>query len=103
MSEEKIATLVKLQPKNGYLLVEARQKGEMAETKSGIVLPDDIDSDHQTSMARVIATCDVSEYKIGDIVLFSKLMPDDVMVEDKDGKRITCWFVREEDIKGLIK
>ncbi|MCH7748248.1 MAG: hypothetical protein IH939_09135 [Acidobacteria bacterium] len=91
-----------LQPKNGYLIVKALEPKKMTET--GIVLPEGAqeDDEQQTSFCEVLAIPDESEYKKGETVLFSKLVPDDVMVE-VDGKKELWWFVKETDVKAILK
>lgn len=93
---------MKLQPKNNYLIVKAVEPKKA--TASGLVLPEgaELDADHQTSYGEVVATTSGSEYNAGDTVLFSKLVPDDVMVEDTKGKKLTYWFVLESDIKAVV-
>ena len=86
--------------KNGYLAVQPLE-GEK-ETDSGIIVPENADEQSQTTHAKVYAVTEGSYYKKGDVVLFSKLVPDDVQVEDEKGKRVELWFVLESDIKAKV-
>ena len=87
---------------NDYLAVKEMPRKES--TKTGIILPDKVeeDGDAQTSHCEVVAVCEGSIYTPGDIVLFSKLVPDDVWIEDEKGKKIKLWFVKEMDIKAKL-
>ena len=98
---------MKIEPKNGYMLVRADKK---LTTAAGILLPVESDDEAQTTHAVVVVPPEASlekpytsEYKVGDIVLFSKLVPDDVVIEDENGKQQTLWFVKVSSIKGVIK
>lgn len=93
---------MKLIMDNNFLAVKEMPRKE--KTKSGIILPDKIeeDGDAQTSHCKVIATHKDSKYKIGDTVLFSKLVPDDVWIEDENEEKIKLWFVKESDIKAKL-
>ena len=91
-----------LEPKNGYILAKAVEAKKA--TDSGIVLPEGVEEDgeQQTSYAEIVSVCQGSEYLKGDTILFSKLMPDDVMAEI-DGVKQVLWFIKETDIKALVK
>ena len=94
---------MKIIPQNNYLLVKPVPKKEAM--KSGIIIPQstEIDSEAQTSHCEIVEVSDGSEYKKGQIVLFSKLVPDDMMVETESGGQETLWFVHERDIKAIIE
>lgn len=102
---------------NGFLLVKSLKPDEKDE-KSGLILSVEKDEQAQTSRCEVLLVWGqddfphlteeyreklvfegkVSRFKPGDIVYFSKLVPDDVMI--KEGKEeVELWFVREDDIK----
>ena len=91
---------MKIQPKNGYMLVRSEKK---LQTAAGILLPVESDDEAQTTHAVVVVPPEGLEYEVGDVVLFSKLVPDDVVIEDENGKKQTLWFVKVSSIKGLIK
>ena len=97
---------MKIEPKNGYMLVRSDKK---LETAAGILLPVESDDEAQTTFATVVIPPKENwfklwtDYQIGDVVLFSKLVPDDVVIEDENGKKQTLWFVKVSSIKGLIK
>jgi len=91
---------MKLRMKNGYLAIQPLT-GEK-QTDSGIVVPENVD-ETQTTHGVVFATSEGSEYKKNDIVLFSKLVPDDVSIKDDKGMPTELWFVLESDIKAQIK
>ena len=106
---------MKIQPKNGYMLVRSEKK---LETAAGILLPVESDDEAQTTFAVVVIPPQglvesakspglkdhfTPEYEVGDVVLFSKLVPDDVVIEDENGKKQTLWFVKVSSIKGVIK
>ena len=84
--------------KNGFLAT-VPLTGE-TERKSGLVIPDNEDMT-QTTHAEVVAVAKGSEYKEGQVVLFSKLVPDDFQLEH-EGKFTTLWFVKESDIKAIL-
>ena len=91
-----------LQPKNGYILAKAVEAKEA--TESGIALPEGVEADgeQQTSYAEIVAVCQDSEYDVGDTILFSKMVPDDVMVEI-DGEKQLLHFIKETDIKAKVE
>ena len=91
---------MKIEPKNGYMPVRSDKK---LITESGLILPVESDDEAQTTHAVVVIPFEGSEYKVGDIVLFSKLVPDDVVIEDEKGEKQTLWFVKVNSIKGVIK
>lgn len=93
---------MRIQTKNNYLLVKSLPPKEL--TKSGIILPEGAEEDGtvQTSLATVFAVNKDSEYEVGQVVAFSKLVPDDWEVEI-NGKKERLWWVPEGDIKGIIK
>jgi len=90
---------MKLQMKNGYLAVKELPKDKQTET--GIFLPDNVGDEFQTSICEIVFTS-LDEYKVGQHVMFSKLVPDDVEMEI-DGEKQIYWFVHESDIKAVIK
>lgn len=82
---------------NNFLLVKELKADEKDE-KSGIFLSVEKDDEFQTSRCEVLLVSEGSKFKPKDIIYFSKLVPDDVML--KDGKEdVKLWFVREDDIK----
>ncbi len=94
--------LSKYKVHNGYLLVKSL-KAEEKDKKSGIFLSKEKDEECQTSRCEVmlvpeIAGTEVGEFKPGDIVYFSKLVPDDVMM-NVDGEDVELWFILESDVK----
>ena len=93
---------MKLLPVNNHIIVRALEAKEA--TKSGIILPSGVeeDGDMQTSFAEVVATEKDSYYQIGMTVLFSKLIPDDLLIEDENGDKQTFWIVKETDVKAIV-
>ena len=91
-----------LQPKNGYILAKAVEQKKA--TDAGIALPEGVEEDgeQQTSYAEIVAICQGSEYNIGDTILFSKMVPDDVMTEI-DGEKQLLHFIKETDIKAKVE
>lgn len=89
--------LSKYKTHNKFLLVKSLKAKEKDE-KSGIFLSVEKDEEAQTSRCEVLLVPVGSKFKIGDIVYFSKLVPDDVMIK-MGGEDVALWFVREDDIK----
>lgn len=92
---------MKLIPKNDYIVVKELPKSSVS--SSGIILPVEEDDEAQTSHCEVVEVCPGSEYKKGQIVLFSKLVPDDVQVKTEKGDMEKYWFVKETDIKAVLE
>jgi len=87
-----------LLPKNGYIFVEAV---EAEKIKSGIILTSTASEDEQLSQGSVVFT-NSEEFKVGDLVLFNKLIPDDIELEIK-GKTRKLWGLHESAIMSVIK
>ena len=94
---------MRIVPQNSYLLVKPVPKKEVL--NSGIIIPvtTEIDIEAEISHCEIIEVSEGSKYKKGQIVLFSKLVPDNMQIELESGERVEYWFVREEDIKAIIE
>ena len=94
---------MKLLPVNGHIIVKALKPKEA--TESGIIIPDGVeeDGDMQTSFVEVVATVKDSEYKIGATLIISKLLPNDMLIEDEDGNMQTFWILKEHDIEAIAQ
>ena len=82
---------------NGFLLVKSlKDTGE--DKKSGIYLPVEKDDEFQTSRCEILLVPEGSKYKVGEVIFFSKLVPDNVMIAESD-EEVELWFILETDVK----
>ena len=92
---------MKIIVKNGYLAVN--EIADRLKTKQGIELIKPIDSESQMSLCEVIADEDGSEYKVGDRIHTTKIIPEDALIFDKKGEKHSFWYVKEEDVRAIIE
>jgi co-chaperonin GroES (HSP10) len=92
---------MKIQMENGYIAVRY-DKEEV--TKSGIFIPDTAgnESEDEISICTVVLTGEKSRYKPGDQVMFSKMITENVFIEE-NGKKQELFILKESDIKAVIK
>ena len=85
--------------KNGHLMVrEIERQKDATIGSSGLIIPNEVLEDEQVSQGEIIESKE-EEYKIGDAVLFHKVIPVDVSMKYGDDDRLrTYWFVKTEDI-----
>ena len=92
-------------PKNNHLIV--KEPDRETQTKEGIVIPEvgNRRDDEQVAQGEVIgAQKNVSEIvKVGDWVMFHKVLPIDVVIEDNKGKKMKVWFLKLEDVLAVIE
>lgn len=96
---------MKIECKNNFIAVKAIEQEKVS--KSGLILPDKMEDEEQIAQGEVIAHCEPCiegsySYKVGDIVLFSKIIPQDFKFKDGD-KETQAWFVKESDIICVLK
>lgn len=94
---------MKLIPVNNYIVVKALEPKKA--TESGIIIPEGVeeDGDMQTSFAEVVATEEGSKYKVGMMITFSKLVPNDMLIEDSNGEKHNYWTLKETDIELIVE
>jgi len=97
-----------IQPLSNNVLVELLKEDQKT-TKSGIVLPDNVEKKEQTKgMVISVGQGKVNDkgektpmsVKVGDKVLFSKPWSDDKKIEEEDKK---YYIISEEDILAIIQ
>ena len=90
-----------LTPKNGHIFVEAILP-EQYQSISGLLIPtDSATGDEQLAQGSVLFSAS-AEYKEGDIVLFNKLIPNNIQLE-QDGKKKELFGLHESDIMAILK
>ena len=91
---------MKLSPKNDHLIV--KEPDRETQTKMGIILPESANKldDEQVAQGEVLVGCD--EYEKGDWVMFHKVLPIDVIIEDESGEKMRIWFLKAEDVLAVI-
>lgn len=83
---------------NSNIMVKATEREDETENKSGLIIPKETLEDEQVAQGVVIRSNSES-VKIGDLLLFHKVMPVDVNMKiDKDEKLETYFFILEKDI-----
>ena len=89
----------KVELKNGHIMVrEVIRTEEETKTSIGIIIPQEVLDDEQVSQGEIIESS-VEEYKIGENVIFHKVIPVDINMKYGGDKELrTYWFVKEKDI-----
>ena len=83
---------------NGNIMVKAIEREDEEENKSVLIIPKETLEDEQVAQGVVIRS-DSENVKVGDTLLFHKVMPVDVNMKiDKDEKLETYFFILEKDI-----
>jgi co-chaperonin GroES (HSP10) len=92
---------MKLQMENGYIAVKYVKEEK---NKSGIIIPETagIESEDEVSVCTVVFTTDKSKYTPGDRILFSKMITENVIIEEDETKQ-ELFILKESDIKAVIK
>jgi len=93
---------MKLEPQNDLIII--KEPPRETQTKSGIVIPESANAqdDEQVAQGEVLKSDNV-HYEPGDVVLFHKVLPIDVMMEDEKGKQFKAWFLKADDVLAKIK
>ena len=94
---------MKIIPKNGYLVV--REPDRETETKGGLIIPEsaNVEDPEQTTYGEILECEEGSDYEVGDIVLFPKVLPNDFSIELVEGKPEVVWFLHYEQVMGVLK
>ena len=92
---------MKLIPKNNHIIV--KEPDRETQTKMGIIIPEGANKldDEQVAQGEVLVGVD--EYEKGDWVMFHKVLPIDVVIEDEKGENIKIWFLKVEDVLAVIE
>lgn len=99
-----------LKPLSDHLIIEPLTKEE--KTKSGIILPETMEKE-RSQEGKVIAVgsgkrmengnIQPMTVKVNDKVLFTKYGPNEIKIEDSDGKLKEYLIAKEEDILAIIE
>lgn len=73
------------------------RKNDQAKRDSGIILPETQLDDDQVASGQVVEVPEGSDYKVGDILFFHKVLPIDLhMKYDKELE--VFWFIHPRDV-----
>ena len=89
--------------KNGNIMVkELKRKEDELSNDLGLYIPEQTLEDEQVAQGTVVRS-NLEEYKIGDVLLFHKVMPVDVNMKlDKDKGLEKYFFIKESDVICMI-
>lgn len=87
---------MKFQPLGKRVLVE--RKEETKTTPGGIIIPDNASKEKPSSGSVVAVSSEVTELKVGDVVVFAKYSGSEVAIDDNK-----YLVLNVEDILGIIK
>lgn len=78
-------------PKNNFIILTTIKDEE--QRKSGIIVPTTVEDKDTCGWADVYETCEGSQYKKGQRVIFTKWIPVIFILEDTE-----YWVIREQDV-----
>ena len=87
---------MKIQPLKGRVVIEP--EAPMFQTKSGLIIPDEVAEDEAPAQGEIIAVAKGSQFKVGQYVLYKKYAAHPVELEDD--KEIV--IIDEEDLTAII-
>lgn len=97
-----------LKPLNRHVVLIKLTKEEQdldLKEKTGLFLPETANQDKIVEKSRVYAKADDCELKfnVGDVVLFSKMIPQDFAFREEDGTQRELFVIKETDIVGILQ
>lgn len=82
-------------PKNNYIICKDIPKEKI--TKSGIVIPDGTEADDSCLTQGEVISSAHKDYKKGDQIIFSRYIPEDLVVDD-----IKVYMVKAESVRAIV-
>lgn len=92
-----------IKPLRDYILTQPINPGdEERTTKSGIIIADTHLSKVNATQAKVLAIGDkIKDIKVGDVIIFNHRIR--IILNDDLGENVVYFFIKEENILGVIK
>jgi len=94
-------------PRGNYVLVKPTEpKEDKEDSESGLIIPDNIEEE-QKSQGEVLripeyATGDISNIKVGDIIVYGAFAGEDIEIME-GGEKVKYKLIHDEDIIAFIK
>jgi chaperonin GroES len=83
-----------MKPLNDYIIIKALPKETV--TKTGIILPDNIEEDVMIETGEVIYSAD-SKVKKGDKIIFSRFLPMNFNYNEQE-----VWALQSKDVIAIL-